>query len=61
MQRLANATIIMKSCTILFSTEMGSDTVISIVEDESAEKGSFYTVQESMKRFEAWLKKRQKK
>jgi len=28
---------------------------------ESAEKGSFYTVQESMKRFESWLKKRAKK
>lgn len=27
---------------------------------ESAEKGSFYTVQESMKRFESWLKKRAK-
>jgi len=28
---------------------------------ESAEKGSFYTVQESMKRFESWMKKRKKK
>lgn len=27
---------------------------------ESANKGSFYTVQESMKRFESWLKKRAK-
>lgn len=28
---------------------------------KSAEKGPFYTVQESMKRFEEWLKKRAKK
>ncbi len=28
---------------------------------KSAEKGSFSTVQESMKRFESWLKKRAKK
>ena len=28
---------------------------------EKAEKGSFYSVQESMKRFETWLKKREKK
>ncbi|MGF1670243.1 MAG: hypothetical protein ACFCU6_07330 [Balneolaceae bacterium] len=28
---------------------------------EKTEKGSFYTVQKSMKRFELWLKKRAKK
>ena len=28
---------------------------------EKAEKGPFYSVQESMKRFETWLKKREKK
>ncbi|MEX2603363.1 MAG: hypothetical protein WD361_04135 [Gracilimonas sp.] len=28
---------------------------------EKAEKGPFYSVQESMKRFETWVKKREKK
>ncbi|NBC04257.1 MAG: hypothetical protein GVY20_11190 [Bacteroidetes bacterium] len=28
---------------------------------ERAEKGTFYTVQESMKQFESWLNKREKK
>jgi predicted transcriptional regulator len=28
---------------------------------ERTEKGAFHTVQESMKRFESWLKKREKK
>lgn len=37
MQRLTNATVFMNSCTMLFSNEMGSEGVKSIVEDGSAD------------------------
>ena len=34
MQRLANATVVMNSCTMLFSTEVGSGRVKSIIEND---------------------------